>query len=96
LTGTDNRVAFYAHFYLWRAEQLAGNAGGAAIELQEASHYVKFVDRDSAESKMLRQEMAARPQQGSSFAARLRRRGLDRDQARKPRRSRRSDGARKL
>jgi tetratricopeptide (TPR) repeat protein len=94
-TGTD-QGCLYAHFYLWQAERLAGNAGRAAIELREASHYVKFVDRDSAESKLLRQEMAATPQHPSSFAARLRRRGLDRDQARKPRRSRGSDGARRL
>ena len=58
MVADDNRVCFYAHFYLWEAERKTGNAARAAMELQEAGYYLKYVDQNSPESTIVRQEIA--------------------------------------
>ena len=95
-TADDNRLAFFAHFYLWQAERAAGNAGRTAVELREASYYRRFVDQNSPESKILKQELGGTSHAGRPLGARVHRRGSDRDRATQPRRSRSSDGARRI
>jgi transcriptional regulator with XRE-family HTH domain len=56
MVADDNRVCFYAHFYLWQNERDSGNAGRAAIELREASRYLKHVDHNSPEAHAVRRE----------------------------------------
>jgi tetratricopeptide (TPR) repeat protein len=61
MVANDNTLCFYAHFYLWQAEQSAGHVGRAAVELREISHYVKFVDQNSPESRIARRELGSAP-----------------------------------
>jgi transcriptional regulator with XRE-family HTH domain len=60
----DAALSFYAHFYLWEAERDSGNAARAAMELQEAAYYSKFVNQVSSESKRIRQELGGASQPG--------------------------------
>jgi transcriptional regulator with XRE-family HTH domain len=46
----EHAVTFYAHFYRWKAELEVGNHDRAAVELQEAGYYLKYVDRTAAEA----------------------------------------------
>jgi transcriptional regulator with XRE-family HTH domain len=73
LAADDNALCFYAHFYLWQAERDSGNIGRAAIEIREAGYYLKYVDQNSPEASVLRQEIAGvRNDDGSSASPRKR------------------------
>jgi ATP/maltotriose-dependent transcriptional regulator MalT len=63
----DNALSFYAHVYLWRLERASGNAARAFIELQEARYYLKYVDQDSPESRLVREELSGVSQAASSL-----------------------------
>ena len=58
LVRDDNVVNFFAHFYLWQAEVALANPDRAAIELREASYYLKYVDQTSQEAATLRAALA--------------------------------------
>ena len=64
----DNRLCFYAHFYLWQNERDSGNAGRAAMELREAAYYLKHVEQNTSEASALRQELAGDTHAESSSA----------------------------
>lgn len=53
----DNALCFYTHFYLWQAERMSGNFDRAVVELREAAYYLKYVDQNSHESRLIRQEI---------------------------------------
>jgi len=61
MVADDNALCFHAHFYLWQAERDSGNVGRASVELREAGYYLKYVDRNSPESSMVRKEIALVP-----------------------------------
>jgi tetratricopeptide (TPR) repeat protein len=74
MVADDNALCFYAHFYLWQAERDSGNLGRAAVELREASYYLKYVDQNSPESKVVKQErMSGQREQDSTASASSRR-----------------------
>ena len=62
--GDDNPLCFYAHYYLWQAEKSEGNLGRAAVELREAGYYLKFVDKNTPESRTARQELGVGREDG--------------------------------
>jgi transcriptional regulator with XRE-family HTH domain len=68
MVADDNRLCFYAHFYLWEAERNAGNPDRSAMELQEAGYYLKYVDQNSPESMIVRQELAGGAHGEGSFS----------------------------
>jgi ATP/maltotriose-dependent transcriptional regulator MalT len=65
----DNRVCFYAHFYLWQNERDSGNIGRAAVELREAGYYLKHVDQNNPEAIAVRRELGGFERHQRSQAA---------------------------
>lgn len=58
MAADDNTLRFFAHYYLWQAERDSGNLSRATVELREAGYYLKFVDQNSPESRVVKQEIA--------------------------------------
>jgi len=54
MVANDNRTSFYAHYYLWKAEQALGNAARASVELNEAAYYLSYVDQTEPEAADVR------------------------------------------
>jgi tetratricopeptide (TPR) repeat protein len=93
MAANDNVLLFYTHFYSWRAERDSGNLGRAEIELRESSHYLKYVDQNYPESKVVRQELGGQPT-GREAAESTDKRSAPR-KARAPRAPRRSSKQKK-
>ena len=56
---TEDRTArFYAHFYLWKANEAMGEKAQAVYEYQSAQHYVGFTDEATPETNEIRATLA--------------------------------------
>jgi hypothetical protein len=49
IAASDDLCRFYAHYYLWKTHDGAGDRERAAVELENARYYVRFVDEQTPE-----------------------------------------------
>jgi transcriptional regulator with XRE-family HTH domain len=54
VASSDDVICFYAHFYLSKVYDRVGDSLRSRVALEQAKHFVKFVDQDSAEAAEVR------------------------------------------